>query len=173
MLYRLFLTFNSTSWMLIIYAIKSKWTINGIPVCVMDVLLILASIFLSKISICLSKYLSKDNLYQCEEFNLADNEFLPVYLGYFFVSLSIGDFYTLIFLFMIVFIFTFLSQTQYFNPLFILFKYHYYHVLTSAGTKIFIIYKGKIIRNKQEMSFECLFRINDTTFIGESLKKDE
>ena len=71
----------------------------------------------------------------------------------------------MIFLYIIVFVFTFVSQTQYFNPIFLLFGYHYYHVLTPQGTKVFIIARGKVIRNKSYFAFDNLRRINDTTYI--------
>lgn len=96
---------------------------------------------------------------------MADNEFLSVYLGYFFVSLSISNNYTMTALYMIVFVFTFLSQTQYFNPAYLLLGYHYYHVSTQNGTSFFVIKYGKVIRNIDAMELKNLRRINDTTFI--------
>ena len=60
----------------------------------------------------------------------------------------------MLFLYIIVFVFTFISQTQYFNPIFLLFGYHYYHVLTPQGTKVFIIARGKVIRNKSYLAFD-------------------
>ena len=109
--------------------------------------------------------LGADSLESCKEFSLADNEFLPTYLGYFFVSLSISDYITMIYLYLIVFVFTFLSQTQYFNPIFLLFGYHYYHVSTERGTKVFVIKRGKVIRNKENLLLDNLKRINDTTYL--------
>ena len=105
-------------------------------------------IILSWISVRISVYLGSDSLEGCQEFSLADNEFLPTYLGYF-----------------IVFVFTFLSQTQYFNPIYLLFGYHYYHILTEQGTQVFVITKGSVIRNKTNITFKNLKRINDTTYI--------
>jgi hypothetical protein len=69
------------------------------------------------------------------------------------------------FLYGIVFVFTWFSQTQYFNPLYLLLGYHYYHVLTKERTRIFIIARGNVIRNRKEMSFEHLKRLNDTTYL--------
>ena len=70
-----------------------------------------------------------------------------------------------VYLYLIVFVFTFLSQTQYFNPIFLLFGYHYYHILTDQGTQVFVITKGRVIRNKTNITFKNLRRINDTTYI--------
>lgn len=164
-IFKLLLTINATFWMIVIYAIKESWTIGTLSPCLFSFGLLLIPIFLSALSIFLSKYLSKDSLSECQEFNLADNEFLPVYLGYFFLSVSVSDQKTMIFLYLMVFIFTFLSQTQYFNPIFLLFGYHYYHILTPYGTRVFVIARGKVIRNIRNCTFDNLRRINDTTYI--------
>lgn len=88
------------------------------------------------------------------------------------MALSVPDDITMLFLYGIIFIFTFLSQTQYFNPLYLLFGYHYYHVLTAQGTRVFVIARGKVIRNPLYMSFIKLKRVNDTTYlsIGEDIQ---
>ena len=122
-------------------------------------------ILLSILTLVLSKRLGKESVESCQEISLADNEFLPVYLGYFFISLSIQDWYTMVWIYAIVFVFTFLMQMQYFNPVYLLLGYHYYHVLTHKGTLCFVIKKGKVIRNKEDIDFKNLRRINDITFI--------
>lgn len=164
-LYKLLLTINATSWMGIIYAIKEGWTIGTMPTWLFGILLLLIPIVLSIISLILSRFLPKESLEGCAEISLADGEFLPVYLGYFFVSVGVGDNLTMLIVFIIVFVFTYISQTQYFNPIFLLLGYHYYHILTCNGTKIFIIKKGKVARKASEFSTHNLHRINDTTFV--------
>ena len=120
---------------------------------------------MSLITLWIAKRVEPEELTECKEIGLADNDFLPIYLGYFFVSLSIENNITMIILYAIVFMFTFLSQTQYFNPIFLLFGYHYYYVLTPRGFKIFVIAHGPIKRNETNVQFENLRRLNDTTFI--------
>ena len=165
LIFKLLLTINATSWMFVIYAIKEKWTIKPISFWLFHIGLVFMLILLSWVSLFLSKSFGREKLTKCDEFSLADNEFLSVYLGYFFVSLSIADCYTMVVVYFLVFIFTYLSQTQYFNPIYLLFGYHYYHILTDKGTKVFVIKKGKVIRKKEEVDFQNLRRINDTTFI--------
>lgn len=165
LLFKFLLTVNATSWMFVVYGIKEGITLWKIPQWALGLILLCIPIVLSIISIEISSFLGSDSLEDCQEFSLADNEFLPTYLGYFFVSLSVPDTTTMIYLYLIVFVFTFLSQTQYFNPIFLLFGYHYYHILTKHGTRVFIIIKGKVIRNKENISFDYLKRINDTTYI--------
>lgn len=164
-IYKLLLTINATSWMGIIYAIKEEWTICHLPVWAFGLILLVIPIGLSAISLLLTKKFGEEKLSDCVEVSLADGEFLPVYLGYFFVSVGVNEDLTMLVVFVIVFIFTFLSQTQYFNPIFLLLGYHYYHITTKNGTKIFVIKKGDVARKASEISIENLRRINDTTFI--------
>lgn len=164
-LFRILLTVNATSWIIIIYAIKEEWAIPHVPMWICGIIYLLVPVLLSLLSILLFKYFDDDKIEICQELSLADNEFLPVYLGYFFLSVGISETITMIFVYAIVFVFTFLSQTQYFNPIYLLFGYHYYHILTPKGTKAFVIARGKVIRNKKDVDFQHLKRINDTTYI--------
>lgn len=164
-IYKLLLTINATSWMGIIYAIKEGWTIGKIPVWLFGIILLVIPVILSAFSLLLTKKFGKESLTECTEVSLADGEFLPVYLGYFFVSVGISENLTMLIVFVIVFVFTFISQTQYFNPIFLLFGYHYYHILTRNGTKIFVMKRGNVARKASELSLANLRRINDTTFI--------
>lgn len=164
-LFKLLLTINATSWMLIVYAIKEEFTILSIPPWILHIAFVILVIGFSLLTLLLSRFFGEESIQSCKEFSLADNEFLPVYLGYFFVSLSISNWYTMIALYVVVFVFTFLSQTQYFNPAYLLFGYHYYHITTPNGTSFFVIKWGKVIRNKDQIELKKLRRINDTTFI--------
>jgi len=166
LLFKILLSVNATSWMIIIYAIKEKWTLFGIPYYFTGLLLLIIPIILSVISIKLSELLGKDSIRYIKEFSLADNEFLPTYLGYFFVSLSVPeDLPTMLIVYCIVFVFTFVSQSQYFNPIYLVLGYHYYHILTEQGTKVFVISRGSVVRRKEDLITNNLKRINDSTYI--------
>lgn len=169
-MFRFILTANATSWMVVIYGIKEQWSLWVLPDWGTGLALLLIPIVLSLLSIALSGFFGRDGMRSCQECVLADHEFLPVYLGYFFVALSVNNCMTLCFVYAIVFVFTFLTQTQYFNPIFLLFGYHFYHITTEQGTKAFLIAKGKVIRNAKDVEFTDLRRINDTTYIS---RKDE
>ena len=165
-LYKLLLTLISTSWMAIVYVIKAGLTIGKIPSHLFGILLLIIPIFLSWLSLVLSRFLGTESpVVSCKEFDLADGEFLPIYLGYFFVSVGVSENFTMAVVYLIVFVFTFLSQTQYYNPIYLLFGYHYYNVATENGTKIFVIRKGPVIRNIKDLSFNHLHRLNNSTFI--------
>ncbi len=164
--YRIVLTLAATSWMPIIYAVKEKWTVFSIDYRLFGILMLPIPILLSLASLFATKRLGRESdACNYQDFALADGEFLPVYLGYFFVSLSIDHLYTMLIVYILIFAFTFVAQTQYFNPVYLLLGYHYYHISTEAGTKIFVIRKGKVIRKKEDLHFSSLRRFNDTTFI--------
>jgi hypothetical protein len=180
--FRLFLTFNASSLIIVVYFVKSHKTINCLnpffantPHFVSYLIYFLIPVLLTYLSLIISKYLSDDSI-EIEstkgvketaaiiEIEQANNAYLPSYLGYFFVALSVpyGD--TLIFVFGILFLFTFLSQTLYFNPLFLIFGYHFYYLTTVNNVKIFIITK-KELKGPHKLTFPSLKRINNFTFI--------
>ena len=172
-IFRLFLAFNSTSLLIVIYLIKSGITINIFPKCLFHVPNALSYIsylsimvFLTYISLKLSRLLSKESLAVGDIINVesANDVFLPSYLGYFFVALDVPNFETFYFVYPIVFIFTFLSQALYFNPIFLIFDYHFYNLTTANNVRIFMITRKKF-KNPQNVEFPEIFRINDFTYI--------
>ena len=70
-------------------------------------------------------------------------------------------------------VFTFVSNTQYFNPAYLILGYHTYHAETGLGTQLILLIKGKVIRNKDEIKNMSFYRLNDTTFISRKIKGEE
>lgn len=172
-LFRLFLAFNSTSLLLVVYWIKSGVTIKIIPPCIIHLpnyvsycIYILAMLLLTYLSLLFSKSLAKEGLNKGDISNVeyANDAFLPSYLGYFFVALDVPNTETLWFVYPLIFVFTFLSQTLYFNPLFLVFGYHFYNLTTVNNVRIFMITKKKF-KDPSTVSFPSLLRINDFTYI--------
>ena len=162
---RIFLSFSATLCMPVIYAVKAKANlIDVLPFMLLVVSLAAVSVAVAILTLRITYCLEKDNMYECTSFILADNDFLPVYLGYFFVALSIDDIMTFLFVYSIVFLFVFLSDA-YFNPLFILFGYHYYRVITKENVQLFVICKS-LVRDTKEVAFDALHRINNFTYIS-------
>lgn len=168
-LYQLFLAFNSTWLIVVVYLVKEDYRfifLNKYSIYYSWIIFILVPVVLTALSFLIATTLPKDRLNNTsvKEIELANNNFLPTYLGYFFVSLGIENIPTLAVVFIIIYIFTVLSQTLYFNPIFLLFGYHFYFIKTSGNVKIFLITK-KQLKTPGEDSFENLRRINNYTFI--------
>lgn len=175
-IYRLLLTFNATSLIIVIFLIKEEVTLNNIhdrlnslPNFVSYLVYFLIPIILTYFSLLISRFLGNSNISKgsITEVENANNAFLPSYLGYFFVALSVNNCETLIFVFVILFIFTFLSQTLYFNPLFLIFGYHFYNISTSNKAKLFVITRNEI-NQVDDIEFSSLKRINNFTFIDKT-----
>jgi hypothetical protein len=160
-----------------VYWVKDQKTVNNyhpwlqyLPSYVSYLLYFAIPVILTYLSLILSKYLSDDNIESqdgrpvVKEIEQANNAYLPSYLGYFFVALGVPYCETLVFVFVILFCFTFLSQTLYFNPLFLIFGYHFYYIKTETNIKIFLITKRNL-KNPRNLTFPKLKRINDFTFI--------
>lgn len=177
--FRILLTFNATSLLVIIFWVKKgialghlsgdvgclSWTV-ALPNVVSYLFYLAIPILSTGLSIWLSQYLGKDEFKAGEVASIehANNSFLPSYLGYFFVALSISNSETLWFVYGVLFVFTYLSQALYFNPLFLLFGYEFYNITTKNGTAIFLISKERY-KKPDDIQIPVAYRINNYTFI--------
>ena len=169
LLLRVLLTFNATSLLIVIYQIKDPFLLTyleGILRYAFNMLLLSVPVALNGLSIWLSRWLGKDSFKkgQVTSIEYANNAFLPSYLGYFFVALSVPNIETLVFVYGILYVFTFFSQALYFNPLFLLFGFKFYNITTAKGTVIFLI-SGKEYRTPSEIEIDQARRINGYTFL--------
>ena len=163
-LYRFILALIATSWVVVVFGIKEGWAICGMPVWTTSVLLIVVPFTLSFISLHSTKLLGRDTLTKCKNIEEVDNSFLSIYLAYFFVGLGVQQVQHLIFVYLIILIFTYVSQTPFCNPIFLVFGYHFYNTETPEGTKILLIAKENL-RRANDVNFENLRRINDNIYI--------
>ncbi len=178
-LFRLLLTFNATSLLVIVFLVQKKYTLGYFLQFYPQFsflsdwhpfnsyfLYLLIPVLLTGLSILLSRGLSVDDFKEGDAVSIehANNSFLPSYLGYFFVALSISSWSALFFVYGVLFIFTFLSQALYFNPLFLVFRYEFYSIQTKGGASIFLISKCKY-KTPKGIVISKAFRINDYTFI--------
>lgn len=174
--FRLLLTLNATSLLVIIFLVNKNITLSQIftniefltlaPNYVSFTVYTIIPAGLTWLSIKLARHLPKHNFKKGAITGIghANNAFLPSYLGYFFVALSIDEARTLAFVYGILFVFTFLSQALYFNPLFLLFGYRFYNVKTKNGLEAFLISKEDY-KIPEEVSIETCYTINDYTFV--------
>lgn len=180
-LFKVLLALSSTSLFVVIYVIKTKvhifdsiiltYLVYFITVIGLAYLALLSTNYLGRGSLASQMRNKKNTL---EEIELANHSFLPTYLGYFFIALSIPNNEWEIFfaLYAIMFIFVYLSQNSYFNPLFLLFGYQFYYVKTSSDIKLFLISK-KLMKDHKIYKFNNLRQINDFTFIDKGDKENE
>ena len=115
--YKFLLTISSTLWFLAIWVV---WYIFNLPKCesfkfeisiwLGCLITVVVPVFFSLVLKIFIRFLSKEDIKNVQSCNLADNEFLPVYLGYFFVALGIDNWKLLIVVYVLIMIFTFVSN---------------------------------------------------------------
>lgn len=132
------------------------------------VVYIVVPVLIAGICLLLARLLPTDSIEGgIEDIELANDSFLPSYLGYFFVALSVPkDDITIYVVIGLLIVFLFCSQNLYYNPIFLIFGYHFYYVTTQERMKKFIITREKI-SGIQDLKFEHLKRINYFTYIDQ------
>lgn len=193
-IFRLFLIINSLSLSFLIFAIDKKVTLEWMEpifcnICSFAVgkniltefignnfyiMLNISSylfyftciILLSIVSVYFIKFLSSDSIEQDTLTNIepANDAFLPSYLGYFFVALSVPDIEIFFVVFGIIAIFIFYSRISYFNPIFFIFGFKFFYVINSNNVKVLLITK-KELKTTKSAKFDQLKRITNYTFI--------
>ncbi|OBY50292.1 hypothetical protein BBB48_08785 [Haemophilus parainfluenzae] len=181
-LFKTLMNISSTSLLLSIYFIKSQYYILDLtwlyrvipnhwiePISRLSLLFYFLIPFVATATVLwLSKYLGKDEFKQGEvkELEYVNDNFLPSYLGYFFVALSIPDnnLFLLFVMYGIIFLLVSCSKSFYFNPVFFLFGYRFYQVKTKSGLLLVLISKQEF-RTPQSVSSITVYRINNFTFL--------
>ena len=162
-----------------LYFIKAQVSLFSIGISWLDTVLTIfvflgIPLLLSLIFVQLSKAVSpKDSLrLPAQKVSSANKDYLPVYLSYFFVSLSIpgsvqeGLVYVVLVVFiLIIWIFTSLTTTYYFNPLLLLMGYKFYNVISNNGIELFIISRRVIRKNETNITFPKLKKLTELVYI--------
>lgn len=143
-----------------------KIALLNIPKYVSCIVYFAFAILLTLLSLHLSRFLSEDRVHVGSIVNVeaANDAFLPSYLGYFFVALSVSSTVTFIYVFSMIFIFIYFSKISYFNPIFLLLGYKFFYLTDTSGLKVVVITK-KELKTPKEVYFDSLKRINNYTFI--------
>ncbi len=120
---------------------------------------------------CIMRCKPGDNMKKAKLIELSDNSFIPTYLGYFFVAMSVDNYGSMVTFYLIIFCFAYISGVEYFNPIFLMRGYHIYKVESDSGVQHIIILKAQhIVRSSKELDNINLYRINNLTYIGENKK---
>lgn len=167
-LIKIFLTFSSVSLFLIVYLFQNDIIIFenllGSFYWVMYIIYFFFPAILTMISLYLCSKLSTDSLNKVSSIETSNNNFLASYLAFFFVALSINNTITFGVVFLIIFIFTYCSRVSYFNPIFLIFGYHFFYIRTNNNVKLMLISRTKL-KDPSSVGRMEVRRINDYTYI--------
>lgn len=174
---RVFLTFSATWTFVITYYLRRifeydklfevyrSYMLNHLAI---SLILVAGTLAMIVIPIVIVRLKKNDHISKVKLVELMDNSFIPTYLGYFFVSMSVNNFKSMMVFYLIIFVFTYISGIEYFNPIFLFMGYHIYKVESDQGVQNIIILKTQnVIRKSESMNDLNLYRINNMTYIGQ------
>lgn len=110
---------------------------------------------------------------QIASFEQANDFYLPIYLGYSFVAISLPTFKSFLLFFLLMLILLSKTRFFYFNPLFLILGYKFYFIDNIDKSKILLITKKevKILSNffenssGKEQEEVALIRVNNHTYL--------
>ncbi len=140
------------------------------------VIYFIALLFLSFFSIRFSlKYLDQDVIERkkVKEFEQANDFYLPIYLGYAFVAISLPTLKSFLLFFVLMLIVLARTRFFYFNPIFLVLEYKFYFIKHIDDSKVLVISKREIKTidelfedgNGDMRSYIALTKVNEYTFL--------
>ena len=175
-LYNLLFTIVSLSLLVVIYLINSGTGIRELtglyipghdfPAWVSYTIYCISVIVISWLTTFLFSFFEKHNIpsTNVKGIESADGIFIPTYLAYVFVGLSMQSLDKLWFCYGILVVVCFAAQIYLFNPAFYLLGYKFYFVTNSRGKKLLIMTRKRILLS-ETIEFEKIYRINDYTYV--------
>lgn len=128
------------------------------------ILSVIIIIFLNKIFLHVVNALDDESMSNINTVEPVNDNFLPTYLGYFFVSVSITSNWVFSYFMILVILFNLFSKVYFFNPSLLISGFKFYHLTSDKGVKILLISKDDL-RSHKDVSSSNYKRINDFTFI--------
>jgi hypothetical protein len=165
---RLFLTFSSVSFFVIVYLVQNEInplaSILGKFDWIIYLGYVLIPFILTFVSLKICKLLAMNSISKIISIETSNNDFLANYLAFFFVALSVNGLIAFWVVFGMTIVFTFFSRVSYFNPVFLIFGFNFYYIYTDENVKVMLISKRKL-KNPKSFNKKFVRRINDYTFI--------
>lgn len=183
-IFHFFMALASTSLLPAVYFIKSHCEVFHTASPCLNLFLDLSvylgvPVLFSILSLLWMKIQGKDSInYGVTDITPVNHEYLPVYLGYIFVSLSLPnklscglDLKVMLIVYILICLFVTCSKTLCFNPLFIVFGYGYYQVTTSNGVRVFVITRRIIRKSGGNPIFPHLTKVNELVYVDKEKNK--
>lgn len=143
---------------------------------VMALCIIIVALLLSYLYIyCIKKHSqnTQSESMECSDVEIAEPKYIPVYIAYFVIAVSIDDLLIFGVVFILIYLLILKGKFSYFNPYLLFFGYHFYEVSIDTDSekyakyKLFLISKQKI---KYIRIYNNLIRLNDFTFLDKGNK---
>ncbi|MGE8538594.1 MAG: hypothetical protein ACN6NI_04860 [Acinetobacter sp.] len=144
---------------------------NFFSVC-LYILIFLTCLIIGRLSIYLGKTGANDTIStrSLKLIEPANEYFLPIYLSYILVAISISSVKAFFIIFTLIAILLFYSRTAFFNPVLLVLGYRFYHITNDKGLKILLIIKYDVKNNDDFVNQDDtnsieVKKINEYTYI--------
>ncbi|AXL33236.1 hypothetical protein C3I17_06015 [Campylobacter jejuni] len=103
----------------------------------------------------------------CIEIEIAEPKYIPIYIAYFVIALSVDNWKNFCFIFILICLLILKGKFSYFNP-YLLFSYNFYEISINEDGNKYAKYKVFLISNQKIKNIKIhnnLIRLNDFTFL--------
>lgn len=145
----------------------------AISLCIIMIALLLSYLYIY----CAKKHYQdiQSETIECSEVTIAEPKYIPVYIAYFVIAVSISDLLIFSVVFILIYLLIFKGKFSYFNPYLLFFGYHFYEVSVDINREKYAKYKLFLI-SKQKIKYikihSNLIRLNDFTFLDKGDRND-
>lgn len=171
-IFKFMLTLGALNIMIGIFLMKEKiYLVNfGFNQCIESgVIYFFVAFIISVLPILLASLLIKEEFIKensIDTIQSAKHIFLPNYLGYFFVALSIPNVESFVFVFFVLFLFIYVTNEFYFNPFLLLLGYDYYYVKFQNTKRKLLLISRDDLDDLSSYTNVYIKRVNDYSFIS-------
>lgn len=105
---------------------------------------------------------------ECNEIEIAEPKYIPIYIAYFVIAVSIDDWLIFSVVFVLIYLLILRGKFSYFNPYLLFFGYHFYEVSIDINQSKYAKYKVFLISNQKIKTMKKhshLIRLNDFTYL--------
>ena len=105
---------------------------------------------------------------ECSEVTIAEPKYIPVYIAYFVIAVSINNLLIFSVVFILIYLLILKGKFSYFNPYLIFLGYHFYEVSIDSNQEKYAKYKLFLISKQAIKDVKIhneLIRLNNFTFL--------
>ncbi len=137
-----------------------------VALCIIVVALLLSHLYIY----CVKKYYqnTQSELMECSEVTIAEPKYIPVYIAYFVIAVSINNLLIFSVVFILIYLLILKGKFSYFNPYLLFLGYHFYEVSIDSNQEKYAKYKLFLISKQAIKDVKIhneLIRLNNFTFL--------
>lgn len=144
-----------------------------VALCIIVIALLLSYLYIY----CVRKYHqdTESELMKCSEIEIAEPKYIPIYIAYFVIAVSIDNWIVFGVVFILIYLLILKGKFSYFNPYLLFLGYHFYEVSIDINRSKYAKYKIFLISNQTIKTIKkCghLIRLNDFTYLDKRSKNE-